>query len=143
LPAGVLACVLALAIVGCSTNVVVSRRDGALYEGAVQGADCESVTVRTKSDGEVHRLSRTDIAFIAHPGVVHIGAGAVLLGISALLAVAGHDAQGIERANAIEASVFYGLIGVPLLAYGGTVNLLSKSETSAGVGGPGCPDGAP
>jgi hypothetical protein len=127
-------------MVGCSTNVVVSRRDGALYDGAVEGSDCESVTVRTDSDGEVHRLYRKDIAYIAHPGAVHIGAGALLMGLTVLFGVKSTLAHGTDAALDTGLAVGYGLIGFPLLVYGASVNLISKRDTSAGADGPGCRD---
>jgi hypothetical protein len=138
---GSVTCFAVVAFVGCSTNVVVSRRDGALYQGAVEDSDCESVTVRTKSDDEVHRIYRKDIAYIAHPGVVHIGAGALLLSVATVLAVMSLETRASLRSGELAiGAVGYGLVGFPLLTYGAAVNLISKRDTSAGTGGAVCRD---
>lgn len=128
----------ALALAACSTSVEVTRHGGISYEGSVEASDCESLTVRSDDDGQVHRLYRRDIIDIDHPGNVHAVIGGWLVADSIILAAKGvhtsNQGEGFsDRDVTTGLSVMTAVVGVPLLIYGLAVYMQSRGETRPGA----------
>jgi hypothetical protein len=122
----------AISLGGCSTTATIHRANGPAYEAKILRSDPTSLDVQG-DDERPYRVPCEQVSEIDHPGNVIATVGAALMGIAGLAAwsIATERSQADRRDGVIAVSIGYGLPGLLMAVYGGSVWYSSKNKARA------------
>jgi len=114
---------------GCGTSATITRNDGTLLEGWIQGGTQDSIIVEPRS-GRRQEILRSEISDIDHPGNVHVLVGGIVFAYGGILAgtTAEHCTETGDNLSGCVLGFVPVLAGAGILTWG-LVTWLGSKET--------------